>query len=174
MDAYSKILNDLKKNSYTWLITGVAGFIGSNLLEALLKLDQNVIGLDNFETGRKENLEDVKSELSKDQWSRFNFVKGDIKDIDTCYKVCKGIDFVLHQAALGSVPRSIKDPIATNNVNIGGFLNILEASKKSKVKSFTYAASSSSYGDHQDLPKVEEKTGKPLSPYAVTKYVNEL
>lgn len=174
MDAYSKILNDLKKNSYTWLITGVAGFIGSNLLEALLKLDQNVIGLDNFETGRKENLEDVKSELSKDQWSRFNFVKGDIKDIDTCYKVCKGIDFVLHQAALGSVPRSIKDPIATNNVNIGGFLNILEASKKSKVKSFTYAASSSSYGDHQDLPKVEEKIGKPLSPYAVTKYVNEL
>ncbi len=174
MEIYSKILKNLKKNPHSWLITGVAGFIGSNLLETLLKLNQNVVGLDNFETGHKENLEDVKLVVSTEQWDRFNFIEGDIQNIDICYEVCKDIDFVLHQAALGSVPRSIKNPIATNNVNVGGFLNILQASKESKVKSFTYAASSSTYGDHQDLPKVENNIGKPLSPYAVTKYVNEL
>ncbi len=174
MDIYTKKLEELKGTSYSWLITGVAGFIGSNLLEALLKLDQKVVGLDNFATGYEENLKDVKSEVSEQQWSRFNFIQGDIKEIEICHKVSKNIDFVLHQAALGSVPRSIKDPIATNEVNVNGFLNMLIASKEANVKSFVYAASSSTYGDHPDLPKVEPNIGKPLSPYAITKYVNEL
>lgn len=174
MDIYTKKLEELKGTSYSWLITGVAGFIGSNLLEALLKLDQKVVGLDNFATGYEENLKDVKSEVSEQQWSRFNFIQGDIKEIEICHKVSKDIDFVLHQAALGSVPRSIKDPIATNEVNVNGFLNMLIASKEANVKSFVYAASSSTYGDHPDLPKVEPNIGKPLSPYAITKYVNEL
>ena len=160
MDIYTKKLEELKGTSYSWLITGVAGFIGSNLLEALLKLDQKVVGLDNFATGYEENLKDVKSEVSEQQWSRFNFIQGDIKEIEICHKVSKDIDFVLHQAALGSVPRSIKDPIATNEVNVNGFLNMLIASKEANVKSFVYAASSSTYGDHPDLPKVEPNIGK--------------
>lgn len=157
-----------------WLITGVAGFIGSNLLEALLKLDQHVVGLDNFATGHQHNLDEVESAVSDEQWQRFTFHRGDIRQLDDCERATQGIDYVLHQAALGSVPRSLKDPISTNQVNIDGFLNMLVASRDANVKSFTYAASSSTYGDHPDLPKQEDKIGNPLSPYAVTKYVNEL
>ncbi|MBS5978849.1 MAG: Vi polysaccharide biosynthesis UDP-N-acetylglucosaminuronic acid C-4 epimerase TviC [Dysgonomonas mossii] len=156
------------------MITGVAGFIGSNLLEALLKLNQKVIGLDNFATGHQANLDEVKNSVSTEQWAAFTFVEGDIRDPETCVEVVKGVDHVLHQAALGSVPRSIKDPITTNNTNISGFINMLVAAKDANVKSFTYAASSSTYGDHPALPKIEENIGNPLSPYAVTKYVNEL
>lgn len=174
MTAYEKILEKLKKEQYTWLITGVAGFIGSNLLEALLKLDQKVVGLDNFSTGYQRNLDEVKTLVSQDQWTRFSFIEGDIRNLNDCQKACASIDFVLHEAALGSVPRSLEDPISTNQSNIDGFLNMLVASRDAKVKSFTYAASSSTYGDHPGLPKIEEHIGKPLSPYAVTKYVNEL
>lgn len=166
--------NDLKNNSQIWLVTGCAGFIGSNLLEALLKLDQVVIGLDNFSTGYQHNLDEVKSLVSSDQWSRFTFIEGDIRNLDICHAACQGVDYVLHQAALGSVPRSIEDPITTNSANITGFLNMLVAARDAKVKRFVYAASSSTYGDHPGLPKVEDQIGKPLSPYAVTKYVNEL
>jgi UDP-N-acetylglucosamine 4-epimerase len=158
----------------TWLITGIAGFIGSNLLEQLLKLDQRVIGLDNFATGYQRNLDEVRSLVSPEQWSRFTFIEGDIRNLEDCEEGCKGVDHVLHQAALGSVPRSLNDPITTNAANITGFLNMLVAARDAGVKSFTYAASSSTYGDHPALPKVEENIGNPLSPYAVTKYVNEL
>ena len=164
------LANDPKK----WLITGVAGFIGSNLLETLLKLDQNVVGLDNFATGHQKNLDEVKSLVSAEQWQRFSFIEGDIRKVDDCHQACKDADYVLHQAALGSVPRSLADPIATNETNISGFLNMLVAARDAQVSSFTYAASSSTYGDHPALPKVEDAIGKPLSPYAVTKYVNEL
>ena len=158
----------------TWLVTGVAGFIGSNLLESLLKLNQRVVGLDNLSTGFQHNLDEVSSLVSSAQWARFSFIKGDIQNIVTCQKACDDVDYVLHQAALGSVPRSIEDPITTNANNISGFLNMLVAARDSKVKGFVYAASSSTYGDHPDLPKIEDKIGKPLSPYAVTKLVNEL
>ncbi len=158
----------------TWLITGVAGFIGSNLLEFLLKLEQKVVGLDNFSTGYQKNLDEVKNSVSPSQWENFTFFQGDIRNLDDCKKAASGVDYVLHQAALGSVPRSINDPITTNETNISGFLNMLVASRDAKVSSFTYAASSSTYGDHPALPKVEENIGNPLSPYAVTKYVNEL
>ncbi|HDX7746145.1 TPA: Vi polysaccharide biosynthesis UDP-N-acetylglucosaminuronic acid C-4 epimerase TviC [Escherichia coli] len=164
----------MSSKSETWLITGVAGFIGSNLLEALLKLNQKVVGLDNFATGHQANLDEVKESVSAEQWSAFTFVEGDICEPETCVEVVKGVDHVLHQAALGSVPRSIKDPITTNNTNISGFINMLVAAKDANVRSFTYAASSSTYGDHPALPKIEENIGNPLSPYAVTKYVNEL
>lgn len=157
-----------------WLITGVAGFIGSNLLEHLLKLNQTVIGFDNFSTGKKKNLDEVKALIPAEQWSRFNFIEGDIRNLSTCREACKGVDFVLHEAALGSVPRSLEDPINTNENNITGSLNMLVAVRDCKVKRMVYAASSSTYGDHPGLPKVEDKIGKPLSPYAVTKYVNEL
>ena len=171
---YQKIQSDIRLNPKTWLITGVAGFIGSNLLEHLLKLDQTVIGLDNLTTGHKRNLDEVKDLVKESQWQKFKFIKGDIQDYEVCSKSVRGVDYVLHQAALGSVPRSIADPISTNSSNISGFLNILHASKEEKVKSFTYAASSSTYGDHPGLPKIEKNIGNPLSPYAVTKYVNEL
>jgi UDP-N-acetylglucosamine/UDP-N-acetylgalactosamine 4-epimerase len=174
MSDYKKICSKLRSNPRSWLITGVAGFIGSNILETLLKLDQNVVGLDNFSTGHNFNLEAVKNEVSIGQWKNFKFIEGDIRNLDTCYQACDNIDYVLHQAALGSVPRSINDPISTNDVNVNGFINILYASKELSVKSFTYAASSSTYGDHPALPKKEENIGNPLSPYAVTKYVNEL
>jgi len=156
------------------LVTGAAGFIGSNLVETLLKLNQSVVGLDNFLTGHQHNLDEVKKLVTPDQWGRFTFIEGDIRDITTCESACAGADYVLHQAALGSVPRSLEDPITTNECNITGFLNILVAAREAKVKRFVYAASSSTYGDHPDLPKVENKIGNPLSPYAVTKYVNEL
>ncbi|MDZ4297756.1 MAG: NAD-dependent epimerase/dehydratase family protein [Moraxellaceae bacterium] len=172
--AYNQLKTDLKARPKTWLITGVAGFIGSNLLEALLLLDQTVIGLDNFATGHQHNLDEVQSLVTSEQWSRFIFSQGDIRNLEDCVKACIGVDYVLHQAALGSVPRSINDPITTNSANVTGFLNMLVAARDAQVKSFTYAASSSTYGDHPALPKVEENIGKPLSPYAVTKYVNEL
>lgn len=174
MNRFEKIQNELRERPKKWLITGCAGFIGSNLLETLLKLDQPVIGLDNFATGYQHNLDEVKSIVDPKQWARFNFIEGDIRDLNACREVTQGTDYVLHQAALGSVPRSIKDPITTNDVNINGFLNMLVAARDARVSSFVYAASSSTYGDHPGLPKVEERIGKPLSPYAVTKFVNEL
>jgi UDP-N-acetylglucosamine 4-epimerase len=174
LSAYDDLLQRLKNEQHTWLITGVAGFIGSNLLEVLLKLDQNVIGLDNFSTGYQHNLDDVKSLVNYAQWKRFKFIEGDIRNLQDCLKACDCVDFVLHEAALGSVPRSIANPIVTNEVNISGFLNMLVASRDKKVKRLIYASSSSTYGDHPDLPKIEGRIGKPLSPYAVTKLVNEL
>lgn len=164
----------LSSSPQTWLITGVAGFIGSNLLETLLKLDQRVVGLDNFSTGFQHNLDEVRSSVGAEQWRRFTFIAGDIRNPETCGQACAGVDYVLHQAALGSVPRSIEDPITTNENNISGFLNMLVAARDAGVLRFVYAASSSTYGDHPGLPKVEDRIGKPLSPYAVTKYVNEL
>lgn len=174
MTRYEQIKQDLLNSPKTWLITGVAGFIGSNLLEQLLKLNQTVIGLDNFATGHQHNLDEVQSVVTSEQWMRFGFINGDIRDYAICEAAVNGVDYVLHQAALGSVPRSIADPITTNAANITGFLNMLQAAKEARVKSFTYAASSSTYGDHPALPKVEQNIGNPLSPYAVTKYVNEL
>ena len=173
MTEYENRLQQLQTTQYTWLITGVAGFIGSNLLETLLKYNQQVVGLDNFETGHRHNLEKVR-DLVGDSWQNFNFIEGDIRELEHCQQACRGVDYVLHQAALGSVPRSIEDPIHTNKANIDGFLNMLVASRDAGVKRFVYAASSSTYGDHPDLPKVEDQIGSPLSPYAVTKYVNEL
>jgi UDP-N-acetylglucosamine 4-epimerase len=174
MTRYQSLQHALARTPRTWLITGAAGFIGSNLLETLLKLDQQVVGLDNFATGHRRNLDEVQSLVSPEQWARFLFIEGDIRNLDNCRQACEGVDYVLHQAALGSVPRSIDDPIATNGANIDGFLNMLVAARDARVKSFTYAASSSTYGDHPGLPKIEDLIGKPLSPYAVTKYVNEL
>ncbi|WP_180002631.1 MULTISPECIES: NAD-dependent epimerase/dehydratase family protein [Acinetobacter] len=174
MSQYQTVCKQLKQHPKTWLITGVAGFIGSNLLETLLKLNQNVVGLDNFATGHQHNLDEVQSLVKPEQWANFKFYKGDIRNFEDCQTACAGVDYVLHQAALGSVPRSIADPITTNAANITGFLNMLTAARDAEVESFTYAASSSTYGDHSALPKVEENIGKPLSPYAVTKYVNEL
>jgi UDP-N-acetylglucosamine 4-epimerase len=174
MNAYKECQEKLVENPKTWLITGVAGFIGSNLLEGLLKLNQRVIGLDNFSTGYQKNLDEVKIIVGKEKWDRFKFINGDICNLEDCRKACAGVDYVLHQAALGSVPRSVENPIATNETNVSGFLNILVAARDENVSSFVYAASSSTYGDHPGLPKIEENIGKPLSPYAVTKYVNEL
>ena len=174
MTAYEQLKIRLPAEPCTWLITGVAGFIGSNLLETLLKLGQRVVGLDNFATGHQRNLDEVQTLVSPTQWANFSFINGDIRNLEDCQRACESVDYVLHQAALGSVPRSLADPITTNATNISGFLNMLTAARDAKVKSFTYAASSSTYGDHPGLPKVEDTIGKPLSPYAVTKYVNEL
>ena len=191
-DAYIILKTRLATEQHTWLITGVAGFIGSNLLETLLKLNQRVVGLDNFATGHHRNLDEVHSLVTPTQWTNFNFIQGDIRNLKDCQKSMiwispavnvseaqrsipqSPVEFVLHQAALGSVPRSVEDPLTTNATNIGGFLNTLTAARDAKVKRFVYAASSSTYGDHPGLPKVEDVIGKPLSPYAVTKYVNEL
>ena len=174
MTKYQNVKDELVRRPKVWLITGVAGFIGSNLLEHLLNLNQTVFGIDNFSTGYRSNLDEVKSTVSENQWSKFTFTEGDIRNLQDCQDLCNRVDYVLHQAALGSVPRSINDPIASNDSNINGFLNMLVASRDCNVKSFTYAASSSTYGDHPALPKVENNIGKPLSPYAVTKLVNEL
>lgn len=188
MTAFESLKQELQAQPKTWLITGVAGFIGSNLLEALLKLSQRVVGLDNFSTGHQRNLDEVQTLVSSSQWANFQFIKGDIRNLDDCIRsmswttqssvlssqTYEAVDYVLHQAALGSVPRSIQDPITTNQNNIDGFLNILVAARDAKVRRFVYAASSSTYGDHPDLPKVEDRIGKPLSPYAVTKLVNEV
>ncbi|MCF8185758.1 MAG: Vi polysaccharide biosynthesis UDP-N-acetylglucosaminuronic acid C-4 epimerase TviC [Candidatus Methylopumilus sp.] len=190
MSAYETLKARLMNEQHTWLITGVAGFIGSNLLETLLKLNQRVVGLDNFATGHQHNLDEVQILVQPSQWANFSFIKGDIRNLNDCQKAMtfyhsgagdyssndKGIavEYILHQAALGSVPRSVEDPISTNSANITGYLNMLVAARDAKVKRFVYAASSSTYGDHPDLPKVEDKIGRPLSPYAVTKYVNEL
>lgn len=186
MSSYDTLKGQLVAYPKTWLVTGVAGFIGSNLLETLLRLNQRVVGLDNFSTGFQRNLDEVQSSVTDEQWDRFLFVQGDIRNLNDCRRgmefcsqaECSSqhstVDYVLHQAALGSVPRSIEDPIATNQSNIEGFLNMLVAARDARVKRFVYAASSSTYGDHPDLPKIENKIGKPLSPYAVTKLVNEL
>ena len=178
MTKYEQLQEHLEGNQNTWLVTGVAGFIGSNLLEKLLILNQKVVGLDNFDTGHQHNIdqaiEDANKTTGKDLSGNFKFINGDIRELGNCERACSGVDYVLHQAALGSVPRSIEDPINTNKANIDGFLNMLVAAKGAKVKRFVYAASSSTYGDHPDLPKVEDKIGNPLSPYAVTKVVNEL
>jgi UDP-N-acetylglucosamine 4-epimerase len=158
-----------------WLITGVAGFIGSNLLQFLLESNQEVIGVDNFITGKNLNLEEVQRSVNKEQWKKFKFIKGDIRDYEICRLVCEGgVDCILHQAALGSVPRSILDPIATNENNVSGFLNILVAAQKAGVRKVVYASSSSVYGDNFSLPKVESTIGTPLSPYAITKLANEI
>ncbi|MCW8194196.1 Vi polysaccharide biosynthesis UDP-N-acetylglucosaminuronic acid C-4 epimerase TviC [Proteobacteria bacterium 005FR1] len=174
MNRYDEIKQAIEANPGKWLVTGAAGFIGSNLVESLLALGQVVVGLDNFATGHQRNLEEVQARVEPDQWSRFTLIKGDIRNLEDCRKACSGVRHVLHQAALGSVPRSLEDPITSNESNISGFLNMLVAARDAEVGSFTYAASSSTYGDHPALPKVEENIGKPLSPYAVTKYVNEL
>jgi UDP-N-acetylglucosamine 4-epimerase len=171
---FNEIQAHLRQHSHHWLVTGAAGFIGSNLVETLLGLGQRVTGMDNFATGHQHNLDQVQELVGPEAWQRFTFVNGDIRKFDDCSKACQGVDYVLHQAALGSVSRSIADPIATNETNVTGFLNMLTASRDAKAKRFVYAASSSTYGDHPTLPKVEDVIGNPLSPYAVTKYVNEL
>ena len=174
MSQYQQCCEQLQQQPKTWLVTGVAGFIGSNLLEQLLSLGQRVVGLDNFSTGFQHNLDEVQATVSAEQWQNFKFIRGDICNLEDCQAACAGVDYVLHQAALGSVPRSIENPIATNASNISGFVNMLVAAKETQVKNFVYAASSSTYGDHPALPKQEDIIGNPLSPYAVTKYVNEL
>ena len=174
MSAYSELTKSMTAEPSRWLITGVAGFIGSNLLEHLLKLGQTVVGLDNFMTGYQKNLDMVRDIVGPEAWSRFTFIEGDIRDIETCRTACQGVQHVLHEAALGSVPRSIDDPLLSNSCNITGYLHMLVAARDAGVKSFVYAASSSTYGDSPELPKVEDKIGSPLSPYAVTKYVDEL
>lgn len=175
---YEEIQAALRSRPKRWVVTGAAGFIGSHLLETLLKLNQYVTGFDNFATGHRHNLEEVRGLVSPEQWGRFTFIEGDIRDLGDCRAAftskSQPIDYVLHQAALGSVPRSIEDPLSTNSANIDGFLNMLVVSRDAEAMRFVYAASSSTYGDHPDLPKVEHKIGRPLSPYAITKYVNEL
>jgi UDP-N-acetylglucosamine 4-epimerase len=171
---YEQVQKELRANPRKWLVTGCAGFIGSNLTETLLRLNQTVVGLDNFATGHQHNLDEIQASVDATQWARFVFIEGDIRQPEVCARAAAGVDFILHQAALGSVPRSIADPVTTNDVNISGFLNMLVAARDAKVATFVFAASSSTYGDHPALPKVEEQIGKPLSPYAVTKYVNEL
>ena len=174
MSKYQEIQAHLQHRPYHWLVTGVAGFIGSNLLEALLRLNQKVTGLDNFSTGYRANLGQVEALVGPAAWRNFDFIEGDIRSPDDCMRACKGVDYVLHEAALGSVPRSIEDPVLTNENNVTGFLNMLVADRDASVKRFVYAASSATYGDQPDLPKVEAVIGRPLSPYAVTKYVDEL
>jgi UDP-N-acetylglucosamine/UDP-N-acetylgalactosamine 4-epimerase len=169
----TRVTEDLHRNPRTWFVTGVAGFIGSHLLETLLSLNQKVVGLDNFSNGTQSNLDEVKS-LVGDHWKNFNFVEGDICDFDLCKKLSENVQVVLHHAALGSVPRSIATPMVTSASNVTGFLSVLTAAKDCGVKRFVYASSSSVYGDNPDLPKVEERLGKPLSPYAVSKLTNEL
>lgn len=172
--AFAALQARLRAQPARWLVTGCAGFIGSHLIETLLKLDQTVVGLDNFATGHRRNLDEVRASVAPAQWGRFRFLESDIRDAQACQTACRDVDYVLHQAALGSVPRSLADPLATNAANIDGFLNMLVAARDAGVRRFVYAASSSTYGDHPGLPKVEETIGRPLSPYAVTKLVNEL
>ena len=171
---YQQILGPLERESGTWLVTGAAGFIGSNLVEALLKLGQTVVGLDNFSTGYEKNLDDVRQIVGLETWENFSFIEADVSDFDACARACTGVNYVLHQAALGSVPRSIADPLATNQSNVTGFLNMLCAAKQARVNRFVFASSSSVYGDHPALPKVEGVLGDCLSPYSVSKRVNEL
>lgn len=174
MSAFEECRQQLREQPRRWLVTGVAGFIGSNLLEELLQLGQEVVGLDNFATGKRANLEDVRAQVGEGAWANFRFIEGDIRELGDCRRACMDVDYVLHQAALGSVPRSIDDPLTSNAANVTGSLNMLVAARDAGVKRLVYAASSSTYGDHPGLPKVEERIGRPLSPYAVTKYVNEL
>ncbi len=174
MTRIDQIRAELRKEPKKWLITGVAGFIGSNLLEALLELDQVVVGLDNFFTGYPHNLEDVERTVGPEKWGRFKFYEGDIRNIEDCRRACSGVDYVLHEAALGSVPRSIEDPITTNMANVDGFLNMLVAAMGAHVKRFVFASSSSVYGDSERMPKVEDEIGATLSPYAASKLINEI
>ena len=174
MTAFKKLLEYFKTEQKTWLVTGNAGFIGSNLTEFLLKHNQKVVGLDNFSTGYQHNIDDVLAQVGEEAVKNFTFIEGDIADLDTCIRACEGVDIVLHQAALGSVPRSIADPVTSNRSNVTGFLNMLTAAKEAGIKRFVYASSSSVYGDSEELPKVEERTGKLLSPYAAMKMTNEL
>jgi UDP-N-acetylglucosamine/UDP-N-acetylgalactosamine 4-epimerase len=170
---YTKLQSTLRAAPRTWLVTGIAGFIGSNILETLLQLDQYVLGLDNFSTGYQQNLDEVRAKVGSRKWARARIVEGDIRELATCQRLCADVDYVLHQAALGSVPRSLADPIASHDTNVSGFLNMLVAARDAKVRRFVYASSSSVYGDHPSLPKVEESVGQPLSPYAATKALNE-
>jgi UDP-N-acetylglucosamine 4-epimerase len=170
---YTKLQSDLRAAPRTWLVTGVAGFIGSNILEALLQLDQYVLGLDNFSTGYQQNLDEVRAKVGTRKWARARILEGDIRDLGTCQRLCADVDYVLHQAALGSVPRSLADPVTSHDTNVTGFLNMLVAARDAKVSRFVYASSSSVYGDHPALPKLEENIGQPLSPYAATKAMNE-
>ena len=174
MTAVRQVQERIARQPRRWLVTGSAGFIGSHLLEVLLRLGQEVTSLDNFATGHRRNLEEVRAAVGEEAWARHRFIEGDIADLAVCREACKGVDIVLHQAALGSVPRSLADPITTNTANVTGFLNMLVAARDAGVKRFVYAASSSTYGDSPHLPKIEDRIGRPLSPYAVTKYVNEL
>lgn len=174
MASYEKVQLALRAAPRKWLVTGVAGFIGSNVLEKLLKLDQSVVGLDNFSTGKRKNLEEVKAAVLPDQWSRFRFVEGDIIDAKVCSDACAGADFVLHQAALGSVPASIEEPLRCHRANVTGFLSVLTAARDAKVRRFVYASSSAVYGDEPTLPKVEDRIGRALSPYAASKWMDEV
>ena len=174
MTAFEKLLERFKTEQKTWLVTGNAGFIGSNLAEFLLNNNQKVVGVDNFSTGYQHNIDDVLAQVGEEAAKNFSFIEGDIADFETCVKACEGVDIVLHQAALGSVPRSIDDPVTSNRSNVTGFLNILTAAKDAGIKRFVYASSSAVYGDSPELPKVEERTGNLLSPYAVMKMTNEL
>jgi UDP-N-acetylglucosamine 4-epimerase len=168
------LASEISAQSRRWLVTGAAGFIGSHLLEELLRAGQHVVGLDNFASGKRSNLDEVRELVGEAAWRRFEFIEGDIVDPASCARACRDVDFVLHQAALGSVPRSIESPLVTHAANATGFINMLVAARDAKVGRFVYAASSSTYGDHPGLPKVEDVIGRPLSPYAVTKYLNEL
>ncbi|WP_295421882.1 SDR family oxidoreductase [Sulfurovum sp.] len=174
MNKLEQLSEELKKDQKTWLVTGNAGFIGSNLTEFLLSNGQKVVGLDNFSTGYQHNIDDVLSQVGEESAKNFTFIEGDIADIETCQKACEGVDIILHQAALGSVPRSIDDPITSNRSNVTGFLNMITAAKDAGIKRFVYASSSSVYGDSKELPKVEGRTGNVLSPYAAMKATNEL
>jgi UDP-N-acetylglucosamine 4-epimerase len=174
MIEYERVQTALRSTPMRWTVTGAGGFIGSHLVERLLGLDQWVTGLDDFSTGKPENLDDVRASVGDVRWKRFSLVEGDMRDADNCARACEGADYLLHQAALGSVPRSIADPATSTAVNIGGFVNILTAARDADIRRIVYASSSSVYGDHPGLPKVEDETGQPLSPYAVTKCANEL
>ncbi len=174
MNAFQQTREILTAQPRTWLVTGVAGFIGSNLLEELLRLDQRVVGLDNYAIGSPRNLTQVRDAVGAERWSNFHNIEGDIRDMETCRHACRGVDYVLHQAALGSVPRSIANPLETHAANISGFLNMLVAARDNAIKRFVYASSSSVYGDHPALPKTENKVGRCLSPYAATKRADEV
>ncbi len=174
MNTYENLKPQMLAEPKLWLVTGVAGFIGSNLLEALLRLNQRVVGLDNYATGSRQNLEQVRELVNPGQWKNFRQLEGDIRDLDTCQHACREVHYVLHQAALGSVPRSLANPADSHASNVTGFLNILLAARDHGVKRLVYASSSAVYGDHPQLPKVEDEIGRCLSPYAVTKRANEL
>lgn len=174
MTMYDKVREDLKHHPRSWLVTGAAGFIGSHLVETLLELDQNVVGLDNFSTGNRDNLAQVRALAGESRWRRFRFIEGDIRSLETCRKTCRAVEIVLHQAALGSVPRSIEDPLGAHESNVTGFFNVLVAARDAGVSRFVYAGSSAAYGDDPALPKLESRIGRALSPYAVTKYIDEL
>lgn len=171
---FDELRSSLRREPQKWLVTGAAGFIGSHLVENLLALDQEVIGLDNFSTGHRRNLADVRARVTAGQWNRFRLQEGDITHLADCHQACAGVSRVLHQAALGSVPRSLEDPIRSHANNVDGFINMLLAARDAGVKRFVYASSSSVYGDHPALPKVESEIGRPLSPYAATKLMDEI